>query len=83
MFKKIDTNNDTYISKAEALKFYTTDMKRKGAATFLKGKSESQIKEIVGKNFTMLWTFAIRDLKLPPDSTKVPFDAFIKKLNSN
>jgi hypothetical protein len=83
MFKKIDTNNDTYISKAEALKFYTADMKRKGAATFLKGKSESQIKEIVGKNFTMLWTFAIRDLKLPPDSTKVPFDAFIKKLNSN
>lgn len=82
-FKKIDTNNDNYVGKDEALTFYTVDMKRKGATTFLKGKSASQIKDIVGKNFSILWKFVISELKLPKDATKVPFDAFIKKLESN
>lgn len=82
-FKKIDTNDDNYVTKVEALKFYTAHMKRTGRTTFLKGKSASQIKKEISSNFNLIWALAIKDLKLPKDSTKVPYDALIKQLDSN
>lgn len=82
MFKKADTNNDTKVTKSEALKFYEAEYRRGNADTLLKGKSEAEIKELVKNGFETGWKFFFLDgLKFPPNTVEISFNKFIKHFN--
>lgn len=81
VFKTADANNDTKVTKSEALKFYEEDYRRRMYDTLLKGKSEAEIKELVKKGFKTSWNFLLKQLKYPLTTVEISFNKFIKKYN--
>ena len=80
MFKKIDANNDTKVTKSEALKFYEAEARRRMPDTY-KGKSEAEIKELVKKDFDRVLPFFLDMYKFPPNTVEISFNKFMKHLN--
>jgi len=80
IFKKADANNDTKVTKSEALKFYEKESRLRMPDKF-KGKSEAEIKELVKKDFESVLPFFLDDYKFPPNTVEISFNKFIKHLN--
>ena len=81
VFKKADANNDTKVTKSEALKFYEEDYRRRSSDTLLKGKSEAEIKELAKIEFMESWNSFLKQLKYPLTTVEISFNQFIKKYN--
>ena len=80
IFKKADANNDTKVTKSEALKFYEKESRLRMPGKF-KGKSEAEIQELAKIEFMESWNSFLKELKFPLTTAEISFNEFIKKYN--